>query len=42
MRTSLSHFERIVRPHRMSAISTGTIDGFIAVRQTERGHKPKS
>ena len=42
VQTSLGHFERIIGPGKISAISTSTIDGFVAVRQMERGLKPDS
>jgi integrase len=39
---ALDAFERIVRPARVDAIRTATIDSFIAQRRTERGRKPGS
>jgi integrase len=39
VRTSLDHFERIVKPVRMSAIKTPTIDDFTAKRRQEPGKK---
>ena len=41
-RTALSNFQRIVQPGKVSGITTQTIDGFVARRQTERGKKPQS
>jgi integrase len=41
-KTALGNFGRIVKPGKMSAITTQVIDGFIAQRQTERGKKKKS
>ena len=40
--TSLNHFEKIVRPIKMTAIDTRTIDHFIAVRRKSRGQKAGS
>jgi integrase len=37
--TSLDHFERLVKPGRVSAISTQTVDDFIAARRQEAGQK---
>jgi integrase len=39
METALEHFERIISPHRMSAIKTQTIDDFVAKRRQEAGKK---
>src|SRR5262245_27873739 len=36
---SLAHFKRIVRPHRVFAISTAHVDEFTARRRKDRGHK---
>jgi hypothetical protein len=35
--TSLDHFERIVKPVRLFALSTAHIDNFIAARRQEPG-----
>lgn len=40
--SSLAHFERIIRPVRVSAIKTQTIDDFIAARRQEPGLKKGS
>jgi integrase len=37
--TSLTHFERIVKPHRVCTIRTTDIDNFIAARRSEAGKK---
>jgi integrase len=37
--TALNHFERIVKPLRVFAISTGHVDDFIAARRQEKGAK---
>jgi integrase len=42
VKTSLAHFERIVRPKKMSALKTQAVDSFIAVRRRERGQKAGS
>jgi integrase len=39
---SLNHFQRIIRPGRLEAINTQTIDTFIAKRRQEPGKKPGS
>jgi integrase len=39
---SLTHFERIIKPVRLNAIKTVTVDGFISVRRTEPGRMPGS
>lgn len=39
---ALDHFERIVKPARMSSINTGDIDLFVSKRRKEKGRKPKS
>ena len=39
---SLGHFERIVRPGRVQAITTAVLDEFIAKRRQEAGLKPGS
>ena len=36
---ALAHFERIVKPARMSSITSSTIDGFIATRRQEKSSK---
>src|ERR1700677_3491986 len=36
---ALAHFERIIKPRRMSAINTRVIDEFRSVRRRERGKK---
>jgi len=36
-RTSLNHFERVVRPIRMIALCTAHVDDFIAARRKDRG-----
>ncbi len=41
-RKRVLHFERLVKPQRVSAIKTSTIDAFIARRRNERGRKPGS
>jgi len=38
--TTLNHFEKHVKPYRVSKIGTAMIDDFIAKRQTDRGRKP--
>lgn len=38
-RESLDHFERIVKPVKLAAIKTQTVDLFIAKRRTERGRR---
>jgi hypothetical protein len=40
--TSLGHFERVVKPARVTAITTRTIAAFVAARRKERGVKPGS
>jgi integrase len=40
--TSLNHFKRLAKPARVSAITTATIDEFVAKRREEAGRKPKS
>ncbi len=42
VRAALGHFERLVKPVRMSAIKTAAIDGFTARRRTEPGKKKGS
>jgi integrase len=42
VKTSLDHFERIVKPMRMATIKTQTIDDFIAQRRQEPGQKEDS
>ncbi|BBO32111.1 tyrosine-type recombinase/integrase [Lacipirellula parvula] len=39
---ALKHFERIVRPAKLTAIKTQTIDDYIAARRLERGRKQGS
>ncbi len=39
---SLNHFERIIKPGKVSSVKTGTIDEFVAKRRTEPGRKPGS
>ena len=39
---ALNHFERIVKPQRVSAIKQSHIDGYAASRRLERGRKPGS
>jgi integrase len=39
VKAALDHFERLVKPVRMSALSTGRIDDFIALRRKEPGKK---
>ena len=39
---AINHFERIVKPQRVSAIKTQTVDAYVAKRRTERGRKPGS
>lgn len=39
---ALKHFERLVKPSRLSAVTTVMIDDFIAKRRKEPGRKPKS
>jgi integrase len=39
---SLGHFERIVRPGRVQAVTTAVVDQFIATRRQEAGLKPGS
>lgn len=39
MKNALTIFERIIKPKRMSAIKTSTIDTFIAKRRMEKGKK---
>ena len=40
--TAFKHFERISKPRKMTAITTKTIDEFIARRQQDRGKKKNS
>ena len=40
--SALDSFERIVRPVKLSAITTRSFDEFVTVRQTDRGKKPGS
>lgn len=42
VKAALDHFQRIIRPVRMEAITTQTIDDFIAKRRKDRGKKPGS
>lgn len=42
VKVALNNFERIVKPARMEAIKTQTIDGFIARRRLDPGRKPGS
>lgn len=39
---ALEHFQKIVKPGKVSGIKTAHIDNFIATRRTERGRKPES
>lgn len=39
---ALAHFEKIVKPGKVSGIKTANIDTYIATRKTERGRKPES
>jgi len=42
LKTTMDHFERLAKPAKMTAIKTGTIDGYVAKRRLERGKKKKS
>jgi integrase len=42
VKTSLEHFQRIVKPGRMDQIRTQSIDTFVAARRMERGKNPES
>jgi integrase len=42
VRTALNHFARIVKPRRVSAITTKHIDDYIAARRQERGRADKT
>lgn len=39
---ALAHFEKIVKPGKVSGVKTANIDNFIATRRMERGRKPGS
>ena len=39
---ALEHFQKIVKPGKVSGIKTAKIDTYISTRKTERGRKPKS
>ena len=39
---ALKHFERIVKPARVSAIKAKTLDEYVAHRRVEKGRKAKS
>ncbi len=39
---AMNHFERIIKPQRLSAIKTQAIDAYVTVRSTERGRKRNS
>lgn len=39
---AFNHFERLIKPQKVSAIKTATIDDFIAKRRQMRGRKPGS
>src|SRR6516164_7510900 len=39
---ALSHFERIVKPKRLSVLATGHIDHFVSQRRKDRGKKKGS
>lgn len=40
--SAFNHFERIVRPKKLSAVKTNIIDGYVTTRRTERGQKRSS
>lgn len=42
MKDAMAHFERLIKPCRMVAIDTETIDDFVARRRLERGRKKGS
>jgi len=42
METALNHFERIIKPKKVSAIKTSTIDDFTAKRRLQKGKKKGS
>jgi integrase len=42
VKTSLNHFERIIKPVFLRSITTKTIDMYITQRRKERGRKPES
>ena len=41
-KTTLDHFERIVKPGKVASITTATIDDFVGKRQADSGKKPES
>jgi integrase len=42
IKSTLDHFERLIKPGKLAAITTATIDDFVAQRQAESGKKAES
>lgn len=42
IKAGLDHFERVAKPDKVVSITTATIDGYVAKRQTEKGKKAES